>query len=202
MDCYSRYRETYQYMSSSLKNKKTKKCQPAAGDMPDLIQTEHVPSRGLARPHKKINRTKKLKYTKKILQAIVCNSSQKVPYQQKSRKLKNIKTKKCQPAAGDMPDLIQTEHVPSRGLARPHKIINRTKKLINTKKTLQAISCDSSQNSLKNKKTKKCQPAAGDMPDLIQTEHVPSRGLARPHKKINRMEKFKIHKENTASYCL
>ena len=33
------------------------------------------------------------------------------------------------------------------------------------------------------KKTKKCQPAAGDWPDLIQTEPVPSRGLARPPKK-------------------
>ena len=38
---------------------KTKKCQPAAGDWPDLIQTEPVPSRGLARPPKKTNKTKK-----------------------------------------------------------------------------------------------------------------------------------------------
>ena len=40
-------------------------------------------------------------------------------------------------------------------------------------------------------KTKKCQPAAGDIPDLIQTEYVPSSGLARPNKKINRMKKIK-----------
>ena len=37
----------------------------------------------------------------------------------KSQNKKNIKTKKCQPAAGDRPDLIQTAPVPSRGLARP-----------------------------------------------------------------------------------
>ena len=44
--------------------KKTKKCQSAAGDRPDLIQTAPVPSRGLARPKIKINGTKKLKIKK------------------------------------------------------------------------------------------------------------------------------------------
>ena len=37
-------------------------------------------------------------------------------------------------------------------------------------------------------KTKKCQPAASDTPDLIKTERVTDSGLARPNKKINKMK--------------
>ena len=66
------------------------------------------------------------------------------------------KTKKCQLNAGDRPDLIQTEPVPSIGLARQTNYLSHT-----------------------SNKTKKCQPDAGDRPDLIQTESVPSIGLAR-----------------------
>ena len=39
--------------------KKKKKCQPAAGDMADLIKTAHVPSSRLARPQIKISKRKK-----------------------------------------------------------------------------------------------------------------------------------------------
>ena len=81
------------------------------------------------------------------------------------------KTKKCQPAAGDMPDLIQTVHIPSSWLTR-QKI-----------EEVSAGNWKQIENSVQTRKTKKCQPPAGDMPDLIQTEHVPNRGLARP--KIN-----------------
>ena len=51
---------------SMMSNTKSKKCQSAAGDRLDLIQTMPVPSRGLARP-KKINRTKKIKTEKSKL---------------------------------------------------------------------------------------------------------------------------------------
>ena len=47
--------------------KKTKKCQPVAGDMPDLIQTEHVPSKGLARPQNKNKLNEKNKNTNKTM---------------------------------------------------------------------------------------------------------------------------------------
>ena len=54
-------------LSSVLKNKKTKKCQPVAGDMPDLIQTVHVPSKRAGTPKKNIYRMKKIKNTKTTL---------------------------------------------------------------------------------------------------------------------------------------
>ena len=81
---------------------KTKKCQPDAGDRPDLIQTEPVPSTGLAR------------------QTNYCSNISRVQVTEMSRVqvTKNVKTKKCQPDAGDRPDLIQTATVPSTGLAR------------------------------------------------------------------------------------
>ena len=43
-------------------------------------------------------------------------------------------------------------------------------------------------------KTEKCQPAAWDMPDLIQTEHVPSSWLTRPTNKNQRNVKYKNSK--------
>ena len=49
---------------------------------------------------------------------------------------------------------------------------------------------------MKNKiKTKKCQPAARDAPDLIQTECIPDRGLARHTKKNKQNVKNKKKKE-------
>ena len=42
--------------------KNYKKCQPPTRDMADLIQTVHVPSWGLTRPHKKIKKQKNQKW--------------------------------------------------------------------------------------------------------------------------------------------
>ena len=97
---------------------------------------------------------------------------------------KCTKTKKCQPDAGDRPDLIQTAPVPSIGLARQQNI-NIARKMYSM--------------SSKCTKTKKCQPDAGDRPDLIQTAPVPSIGLARQQKnKLN--EKLKNRKINILSH--
>ena len=202
-------------MKNEKKSIKSKKCQPPVGDRPDLIQTESVPSRGLARPQKN--------YLSDV--TITVKGEDKPPDDkwikgvkfwqtsgQCSNEKKSIKSKKCQPAAGDRPDLIQTEPVPSRGLARPQKI-NRTKKSKNTKRnylsdvTLKYEDKLTKQFSLQSisvqknpvNKIKKCQPAAGDRPDLIQTEPVPSRGLARPQKKINRTKKLINEKRNYLS---
>ena len=98
-------------------HKKSKKCQPPAGNMPDLIQTVHVPSRGLARHKNKNKLNEKQKIQKKLH-----STKHKVQAVKVVKVL--IKTKKCQPPAGNMPDLIQTVHVPSRGLAR-HKNKNK-----------------------------------------------------------------------------
>ena len=49
-------------------------------------------------------------------------------------------------------------------------------------------------------KTKKCQPDAGDRPDLIQTEPVPSTGLARQQNKNKQNEKMKNMKINYQSH--
>ena len=50
--------------------------------------------------------------------------------------------------------------------------------------------------SLIMSKTKKCQPDAGDRPDLIQTEPVPSIGLARQQNKNKQNEKTENRKSN------
>ena len=104
-----------------------------------------------------------------------------------------IKTKKCQPDAGDRPDLIQTEPVPSTGLAR-----NKNKNQLNEKLKNDKTNYLSSVNN--NIKTKKCQPDAGDRPDLIQTEPVPSTGLARNKNKNQPNEKLKKYKTNYLSH--
>ena len=166
--------------------KKTKKCQPPTRDMADLIQTVHVPSWGLARPHKKIKKPKKPKMDGgNTTQSHMKNSPTKI-------------TKKCQPSAGDMADLIQTGHVPSRRLTRPQKKITERKKSKQTKlnsheKTTKSCKIE----NCPTKKTKKCQPSAGDMADLIQTGHVPNRGLTRPHKKITERKNSKQTKINS-----
>ena len=85
-----------------------------------------------------------------------------------------IKTKKCQPAAGDTPDLIQTEFVANSGLARPKKENWKRK---NGRRT------DFCRITDAQIKTKKCQPAASDTPFLIQTECVTDSSLALPKNK-------------------
>ena len=169
---------------------KTKKCQPAARDRPDLIQTAPVPDSWLARQIK-INRTKNFENTKN------CGkwTENRVKIFFKSNPT-NIKTKKCQPAARDRPDLIQTAPVPDSWLARQIKI-NRTKNFENTKNSGKwtenrvKIFFKSNQTNIK---TKKCQPAARDRPDLIQTAPVPDSWLARQIK-INRTKKLKLKKK-------
>ena len=102
------------------------------------------------------------------------------PFPYTMTKMSNINIKKCQPPAGDMPDLIQTEHVPNRRLAHPK------------------IKCSNKSNKIK---TKKCQPPAEDRPDLIQTEHVPSRRLARPKRKCRRIFFVKNNSKKSLESC-
>ena len=171
------------------KTKNQQKCQPAAGDRPDLIQTEPVPSRGLARPKNKNKLNGKKKYSKR-------NYSSNVPLVEHVKLTK--KHQKCQPAAGDRPDLIQTEPVPSRGLARP-----KNKNKLNGKKKISKANYLSNvplvESVKQTKKQQKCQPAAGDRPDLIQTEPVPSSGLARQTNKNKLNEKTLNYKRNYLS---
>ena len=112
---------------------KTKKCQPAARDTTDLIQTDGVPDSGLSRPKIKISERKKLKYknVKKVENKSGSNCSQNSCY---------IKTKKCQPAARDTTDLIQTDGVPDSGLSRPKiKISERKNKIKKERKSWMEI---------------------------------------------------------------
>ena len=176
---------------------KTTKCQPSAGGRPDLIQTESAPNRGLARH--KLKKKSNQKYLSNV--TIVKNNTGK-------SLLSKIctKTKKCQPPAWGRPDLIQTEPAPNRGLARP-----QNKKNKNTKTKVRNTQDNSDVTlNIKDKytspvdkiqvckKTKKCQPPAGDMSDLIQTAHVPNRGLARPKNKNKQNVKNKIKIKNWA----
>ena len=190
-------------MNKMWKTNKTKKCQPFARDRPDLIQTVFVPDKGLARPHKKINRTEKIKTTKRDYKHVPLVMKDKLRSLQSNDK---IKTKKCQPFARDRPDLIQTVFVPDKGLARPHKKINRTKKIKSNKRDYKhvplAMTDKRSLHSNDKIKTKKCQPFARDRPDLIQTVFVPDKGLARPHKKINRTKKIKSNERDYANVTL
>ena len=73
------------------------------------------------------------------------NQSNLIPLSQKI-----IKTKKCQPDAGDRPDLIQTAPVPSGRPSRQKIKINRTKKLKKFKIKL-LVECYSSEKSQDNK---------------------------------------------------
>ena len=203
------HNEIYHMDGSSVT--KTEKCQPAAGDMPDLIQTEHVPSSWLARSKNKNQQNEKYKIqNENYLSDVTMISLDKptklfsVGKNTKSRCYVNVlstkKQQKCQPAAGDMPDLIQTEHVPSSWLARPKNKLNEKKKIQNTNYSSNVTVVSENKltnqtpvdeiikccvNTLSTKKQQKCQPAAGDMPDLIQTEHVPSSWLDAQKIKIN-----------------
>ena len=66
-----------------------------------------------------------------------------------------IKTKKCQPAARDTTDLIQTVGVPDRGLARPQIKISERKKL-NPKMKIRAGKSVLEKCYKKNKKVSAC----------------------------------------------
>ena len=174
---------------------KQQKCQPAARDTPDLIKTECVPDRGLARQKRK---RKNIFYWKDKPDGKL-NISPKHCVQ--------IKQQKCQPAARDTPDLIKTECVPDRGLARqkrkrknifywkdkPDKAMT-AEKLVSTPDG-KWIKGWNLLTGWKNKKNKMCQPAARDTPDLIKTECVPDRGLARP-KKLTEQKKYKHKNSN------
>ena len=60
---------------------KTKKCQPDAGDRPDLIQTEHVPSTGLARQNNKNKlKNRKSKYCQNVTVVEDIKHSQVIPF--------------------------------------------------------------------------------------------------------------------------
>ena len=78
----------------------------------------------------------------------------------------------------------------------PKVILVQGHKLTSTSSTVSVT------HQVKSIKTKKCQPADGDLPDLIQTVHVPSSGLARPQIKINRTEKIKLKIQDIAEVTL
>ena len=105
------------------------------------------------------------------------------------------KTQKCQPAARDATDLIQTDGIPDSGLSRHNKknISERKKLKIKKINTVGPVS-DCFRGSC-YKKTQKCQPAARDATDLIQTDGIPDSGLSRHNKKNIRTKKIKIKNE-------
>ena len=125
-----------------VKNKKPKKCQPAASNMTDLIQTVHVADSGLARPkklteRKNIKKEKNHKMKNKDRKTLRCTRARKKGAKATSSSLspgmsvicmvKMERLKKCQPAASNMTDLIQTAHVADSGLARSKKLTERKK---------------------------------------------------------------------------
>ena len=57
-------------------------------------------------------------------------------------------------------------------------------------------SASSASCMIKNEKTKMCQPAASNMPDLIQTVHVADSWLARPKKLKNEKNQSKNEKQS------
>ena len=181
--------------SSSSHKLKTQKCQPAARDTLDLIQTMCVPGRGLAR-HKNKNKqnVKQKKRKRNYFTNITLASKEKSTKSTKSKQNKQ----KCQPAARDTLDLIQTMCVPGRGLAR-HKNKNKlnVKQEKRKRNHFANVTLASREKQTKSKQNKqKCQPAARDTLDLIQTMCVPGRGLAR-HKNKNKLNaKYKKEKRN------
>ena len=84
------------------------------------------------------------------------------------------------------------------------RLVRPIKKNIKKKNTNE-ITLDQIKENTTDKNTKKCQPAARDAPDLIQTECIPDRGLARPNKKINKKKnsnkmKFARFDSSTRNY--
>ena len=191
----------------TIKTKKQTKCQPAARDTPDLIQTECVPDSGLSCQKQKKS-TERKKYKIKMKSNFTDVTLIKIDKQTSMCYLlpvpQKTKTKKCQSAARDTPDLIQTECVPDSGLARQIQKKSTERKKYKSKKKLHSIdvtlanvnkptSMSSQQSVSQIQKTKKCQPAAWDTPDLIQTECVPDSGLARQiQKKSTERKKIQI----------
>ena len=185
-------------LSSQSINTKTKKCQAAARDTMDLIQTTCVPDSRLARLNKKNKLNVKKKYENKEKSSNVTLIEAKKRTKLFSQSIKT-KTKKCQAAARDTMDLIQTTCVPDSRLARLNKKnkLNVKKKNENkensTKVTLVEVNKLTKLFSQSiNTKTKKCQAAARDTMDLIQTTCVPDSRLARLNKKNKPNEKKKI----------
>ena len=217
---------------------KTKKCQPDAGDRPDLIQTATVPSIGLARQN--VTLVEDIMHTQvipfilstvhtdhtleprvtdlvnvrpgqtvhtlaprvtdlvpvgesllSILQQSLFRSLTAVVAVMEAVKLTNVRSN----------DQVNNLSVASKLLTRR---INLSKE-INSPGSL-SVANKVSEDTVKQPddkwikvvltKTKKCQPDAGDRPDLIQTEHVPSTGLARQNNKNKRNEKYKNKKSN------
>ena len=114
--------QTKLFSQQVVKLLKTKKCQSSARTTPDLIQTVCSPGSGLARPQKKINRTKKIKLKIKSNSSNVTLAKKNGPTKWFYQHLVNLlKTKKCQSSARATPDLIQTVCSPGSGLARPQK---------------------------------------------------------------------------------
>ena len=126
---------------------KSIKCWPAVDSMPDLIQTVHTVRSRASCPHK-LKKNKMKKEEEKIIAWIEIG----LKITTMSKMTENIFFK-CQPAASDIPDLIQTVCVADRGLACPKKSTEHKK--YNTK----------------------CQPIASDTSDLIQTVCVADSGL-------------------------
>ena len=77
--------------------------------------------------YKIVLKTKKVSIVKTVMLLTLLINNRNMPDEWKEKMQYTKNHKKCQPAAGDMPDLIQTVHVPSSWLARPIKI-NGTEK--------------------------------------------------------------------------
>ena len=218
------------------KNIKTKKCQPDAGDRPDLIQTATVPSTGLARQN--VTLVDDIKYTQ-VIPFILSTVHTDHTLEPRVTDLVNVwpgqtvhtlapRVTDLVPVGESLLSILQqslfwsltvvavvmeavkltkvksNDHVNKLSVASKlfTKRINLSKE-INSPGSL-SVANKVSEDTVKQPddkwikvvltKTKKCQPDAGDMPDLIQTEHVPSTGLAPQNNKNKRNEKYKIKK--------
>ena len=171
-------------VTTSKLKQKSKKCQPAEGGTQDLIQTWCAPLRGLARKNKKNKLNEKNKIQKKYRKSSL----------NRQKKHQNTKTKKCQPAEGGTQDLIQTWCAPLRGLARTKQKNKLNEKQKENKKYYTKVTLMKNDETIKTK-TKKCQPAAWDAQDLIQTWRVPHSRLARKKNKNKLNEKSKTTKK-------
>ena len=159
-------------------NKKRKKCQPAARDTPDLIQTECVPDSGLTRQKNKLNEKIKIQNVKYL------------PNVTFARKHKHTKLTK---------ELVAPNKKYCKMTTLTEKTRMMTLSTLKKQKMTNVISMMFCHFKIK-RKTEKCQPAARDTPDLIQTECVPDSGLTR--QKINRTKKIKFKIEITVAMLL
>ena len=152
---------------------KYKKCRPAARDTPDLIQTECISDSGLARPTKKIiterkNSKPKINIDKELMGECLTaankleKSAKSVRSHLKVKEILQRSSARLKVVREMLEDATQVEH----------------QAVMNHNSNIAEVKCENG-----SIKTKKCQPAARDTPDLIQTECVPDSGLAR-HNKI------------------